>query len=44
VASANPADFLALRDFGSIAKGQRANLALLDDQFHVLRMWIDGRE
>jgi len=44
MASANPADFLALRDVGRIAKGQRANLALLDDEFHVLRTWIDGRE
>ena len=42
MASANPADFLALRDTGRIAAGQRANLVLLDDELHVQRLWIDG--
>jgi N-acetylglucosamine-6-phosphate deacetylase len=44
MASANPADFLALRDVGRIAPGQRANLALLDDELMVIRTWIDGQE
>jgi len=44
MASGNPADFLALRDVGRIAPGQRANLALLDGDCRVLRTWIDGRE
>ena len=44
MASANPAEFLALRDVGRIAPGQRANLALLDDDCRVLRTWIDGEE
>ena len=44
MASANPADFLALRDVGRIAPGQRANLALIDADCRVLRTWIDGKE
>src|SRR4029079_17479728 len=40
MASANPADFLALRDVGRMARGQRANFALLDAELHVLRTWI----
>lgn len=44
MASANPAEFLTLRDVGRIAPGQRANLALLDPDFNVLRTWIDGKE
>lgn len=44
MASANPADFLALRDVGRIAPGQRADLALLDDGLNVRRTWIGGRE
>jgi len=44
MASANPADFLALRDVGRIAPGQRANLALLDAELCVLRTWINGKE
>jgi len=44
MASGNPADFLALRDVGRIAPGQRANLALLDRDCRVLRTWIDGKE
>ncbi|HET9473134.1 MAG TPA: N-acetylglucosamine-6-phosphate deacetylase [Steroidobacteraceae bacterium] len=43
MASAHPAEFLALRDVGRIAPGQRANLALLDDDCHVLNTWIDGQ-
>ena len=43
MASAHPAEFLALRDVGRIAPGQRANLALLDGDCHVLNTWIDGR-
>ena len=42
MASANPADFLALRDAGRIAPGQRANLAWLDEQLRVRETWIDG--
>ncbi len=42
MASANPADFLALRDVGRIAPGQRANLVLLDDELQVRDTWIDG--
>jgi N-acetylglucosamine-6-phosphate deacetylase len=42
MASANPADFLALRDVGRIAPGQRANLVLLDDELQVRATWIDG--
>jgi N-acetylglucosamine-6-phosphate deacetylase len=42
MSSANPAEFLALRDVGRIAPGLRANLALLDDHCHVLKTWIDG--
>jgi N-acetylglucosamine-6-phosphate deacetylase len=42
MASANPADFLALRDVGRIAPGQRANLVLLDDDLQVRETWIDG--
>jgi len=44
MASANPADFLALRDVGRIARGQRANLALLDAELSVVRTWINGQE
>jgi len=44
MASANPADFLALRDVGRMARGQRANFALLDTELHVLRTWINGTE
>ena len=42
MASANPADFLDLRDVGRIAPGQRANLVLLDDELQVRGTWIDG--
>jgi N-acetylglucosamine-6-phosphate deacetylase len=42
MASANPAEFLALRDVGRIAPGQRANLVLLDDDLQVRDTWIDG--
>jgi N-acetylglucosamine-6-phosphate deacetylase len=43
MASANPAEFLALRDVGRIAVGQRANFVLLDAELHVQDTWIDGR-
>ena len=42
MASANPADFLALRDVGRIAPGQRANLVLLDEKLEARATWIDG--
>jgi N-acetylglucosamine-6-phosphate deacetylase len=42
MSSSHPAEFLALRDVGRIAHGQRANLALLDEHCHVLNTWIDG--
>jgi N-acetylglucosamine-6-phosphate deacetylase len=44
MASANPADFLALHDVGRLARGQRANLALLDDDCQVLRTWINAQD
>ncbi|HET7809326.1 MAG TPA: N-acetylglucosamine-6-phosphate deacetylase [Steroidobacteraceae bacterium] len=40
--SAYPAEFLALRNVGRIAPGQRANLVLLDDELRVHGTWIDG--
>jgi N-acetylglucosamine-6-phosphate deacetylase len=44
MASANPAAFLKLDGkLGRIAAGQRANLALLDDQLAVTQTWIDGQ-
>jgi N-acetylglucosamine-6-phosphate deacetylase len=43
MASSNPAEFLALRDVGRIAPGQRANFALLDADLQVRETWIDGR-
>ena len=43
MASAYPAEFLALRDVGSIAPGQRANLVRLDADCHALDTWIDGK-
>jgi N-acetylglucosamine-6-phosphate deacetylase len=36
MASANPAEFLALRDVGRIATGQRANLVRLDRELQVV--------
>ncbi|HEX6398277.1 MAG TPA: N-acetylglucosamine-6-phosphate deacetylase [Steroidobacteraceae bacterium] len=42
MASANPADFLALHDVGRIFPRQRANLVLLDDELQVRETWIDG--
>jgi len=43
MASRNPAEFLKLGgDIGRIAPGQRANLALVDDELKVLETWIDG--
>jgi N-acetylglucosamine-6-phosphate deacetylase len=43
MASASPAEFLALRDVGRIAQGQRANLVWLDEQMQVRGTWIDGQ-
>ena len=45
MASRNPAEFLKLGgEMGRIAAGQRANLALVDDEFNVLETWIDGAQ
>jgi len=43
MASANPADFLALRDVGRMAGGQRANLVRLDGDLQPVATWIDGK-
>jgi N-acetylglucosamine-6-phosphate deacetylase len=43
MASSNPAEFLALKDMGRMAPGQRANLVLLDDDLRPLETWIDGK-
>ena len=43
MASANPAEFLALRDVGRIAAGQRANLVRLDGDLQAVETWIDGK-
>ena len=43
MASAHPAEFLALRDVGRIAPGQRANLVRLDEDCYALETWIDGK-
>jgi N-acetylglucosamine-6-phosphate deacetylase len=44
MASAHPAAFLKLDGkLGRVAAGQRANLALLDDDLQVVNTWIDGR-
>jgi N-acetylglucosamine-6-phosphate deacetylase len=44
MASEYPADYLGLgQDLGRILPGHRANLALLDDELHVRRTWIDGQ-
>jgi N-acetylglucosamine-6-phosphate deacetylase len=43
MASANPAAFLRIAgQVGRIAVGQRANLAMLDDELTVIGTWIDG--
>jgi len=43
MASEYPAAFLGLEgELGRIAAGYRANLALLDDDLHVSRTWIEG--
>ena len=44
MASATPAAFLGLHDVGRIAPGQRANLALVDDDLRVMNTWIDGED
>jgi len=44
MASRNPAEFLKLGDrMGRIAPGQRADLALVDDELNVLETWIGAR-
>ncbi len=42
MASANPAEFLALRNVGRLAGGQRANLVRLDGDLRAVATWIDG--
>lgn len=42
MASAYPAAFLGLGDYGKIAPGHRANLVVADDDLTVLATWIDG--
>ena len=45
MASTWPAEFLKVGgEMGRIAPGQRANLALIDDELNVLNSWIDGSE
>jgi N-acetylglucosamine-6-phosphate deacetylase len=44
MASQWPANFLGLgHEYGRIAPGYRANLALADEELNVLETWIDGR-
>ena len=43
MASANPAEFLALRNVGRLAAGQRANLVRLDADLRAVTTWIDGK-
>jgi N-acetylglucosamine-6-phosphate deacetylase len=44
MASEWPANFLGLgHQYGRIAPGYRANLALADEELNVLETWIDGR-
>ena len=44
MASRNPAEFLKLGDkMGRIAPGQRADLALVDDELNVLETWIGAQ-
>jgi N-acetylglucosamine-6-phosphate deacetylase len=44
MASRNPAEFLKLGDkMGRIAPGQRADLALVDDELNVRETWIGAR-
>ena len=43
MASGAPAAFLGIeQDYGTIAPGRRADLALLDDDLHVRETWIAG--
>jgi N-acetylglucosamine-6-phosphate deacetylase len=45
MASKYPAEFLGLDDQrGRIAPGYRADFALLDDDLHVTKTWIEGRD
>jgi N-acetylglucosamine-6-phosphate deacetylase len=43
MASANPAEFLALQDLGRLVPGRQADLVLLDDELRPLETWIRGR-
>jgi N-acetylglucosamine-6-phosphate deacetylase len=43
MASEYPAEFLGLgHELGRIAPGYRANLVLMDDEYHVHKTWIEG--
>jgi N-acetylglucosamine-6-phosphate deacetylase len=43
LASQNPATFLGLdNQYGSLDKGRKANMVLLDDNSNVIASWIDG--
>jgi N-acetylglucosamine-6-phosphate deacetylase len=43
VASTYPAEFLGLGEsHGRIAPGYRADLVVLDDEYHVQQSWIGG--
>ena len=42
-ASMNPARVLGLRDRGSIACGNLANLVITDDQFHIRQVYLRGK-
>lgn len=45
MASLAPAKVLGLdKDYGSIAKGKKANLAIMDEAFRVERVYREGRE
>jgi N-acetylglucosamine-6-phosphate deacetylase len=43
MATATPADALALRDRGRVAPGLRADLVALDEHFRVVAVWQGGR-
>lgn len=44
MASANPARSIGLSDRGVIAKGKRADMAVLDKDLHVLCTFVDGKK
>ena len=43
-ASTNPANLLGLTDRGSIAKGNVANIILVDHEFSVKSVFIGGKQ